>query len=55
MSETQATLKLIYAHRDRLTKQQILTLKGQVLSGDITGAIKGLARLLNSRADNARA
>lgn len=31
--------------RSRLTRQQILTLRGQALAGDIAGAEKGLARL----------
>lgn len=35
------------ACRDRLTKQQYRTLKGQILAGDGEGAMKGLRRLLN--------
>lgn len=34
------------ACRDRLTKQQYKTLKGQILAGDSEGAMKGLRRLL---------
>ena len=34
------------ACRDRLTKQQYKTLKGQILAGDSDGAMKGLRRLL---------
>lgn len=35
------------ASRDRLTKQQYKTLKGQILAGDSEGAMKGLRRLLS--------
>lgn len=34
------------ACRDRLTKQQYKTLKGQILAGDGDGAMKGLRRVL---------
>lgn len=34
------------ACRDRLTKQQYRTLKGQILAGDSDGAMKGLRKLL---------
>lgn len=34
------------ACRDRLTKQQYKTLKGQILAGDGDGAMKGLRKLL---------
>ena len=34
------------ACRDRLTKQQYKTLRGQVLAGDHIGAMKGLQKLL---------
>lgn len=34
------------ACRDRLTKQQYKTLKGQVLAGDGDGAMKGLRKIL---------
>lgn len=36
------------ACRDRLTKQQYKTLKGQILAGDSDGAMKGLRRLLSN-------
>ena len=32
-----------------LTKQQIKTLRGQALAGDLTGANKGLERMLTKR------
>ncbi len=36
------------ACRDRLTKQQYKTLKGQILAGDGDGAMKGLRRILSN-------
>jgi hypothetical protein len=36
------SFKLLNANKWRLTKQQYRTLKGQILSGDITGFKKGL-------------
>lgn len=36
------------ACRDRLTKQQYKTLKGQILAGDSEGAMRGLRRLLRN-------
>lgn len=36
------------ACKDRLTKQQYRTLKGQILAGDSDGAMKGLRRLLSN-------
>lgn len=36
----------IKACRDKLTKQQYKTLKGQVLAGDPDAALKGLRRIL---------
>lgn len=41
------TLKVL---RSRLSWQQYCTLKGQILSGDADGAMKGLMRLLRRRA-----
>ena len=34
------------ACRDRLTKQQYKTLKGQILAGDGDGAMRGLQKIL---------
>lgn len=36
----------------RLTKQQIKTLRGQALSGDLAGAQKGLERTVTKNAHN---
>ena len=45
-SQAKAFLDEVRSHRDILTTQEMRTLKGQALSGDINGAAKGLARLL---------
>lgn len=37
------------AHHHRLTRQQYQTLKGQILSGDAVGAMKGLDKILNRK------
>lgn len=37
----------IIKHRDRLTRQQIKTLHGQLKSGNVDGAYKGLRKLLS--------
>lgn len=40
-------LKLLKKYRKRLTRQQLLTLRGQILSGDIEGFKKGLKKVLH--------
>ena len=44
--DTQAALKRIRRYKPLLTTQQMRTLKGQVLSGDIEGAMRGLDKLI---------
>lgn len=39
----------LHHYYDVLTTQQLRTLRGQALSGDIAGARKGLERLLEER------
>ena len=39
-------MKMLKAHRNELTRQQLRTLKGQALAGDTDGAIKGLKKIL---------
>ena len=39
-------LMRLYLCAHRLTRQQLKTLRGQALAGDIAGAEKGLERLL---------
>ena len=40
-------LKLLKRYCNKLTKQQLLTLRGQVLNGDIEGFKKGLQKCLS--------
>ena len=37
-------------HKENLTRQQLLTLKGLAKSGNITGAYKGLKKILERKA-----
>lgn len=46
-------IKNLSKHRDKLTKQQLKTIRGQALAGDLTGARKGLNHLIN-RSENGR-
>lgn len=39
-------LKLLKKYRNKLTRQQLLTLRGQILNGDIEGFKKGLKKLV---------
>ena len=42
-------LKLLKKYRKRLTRQQLLTLRGQILSGDVEDFKKGLNKILRSK------
>lgn len=42
-------MKELKKHRHILSKQTILTLRGQAISGDVDGAKKGLITALNKR------
>lgn len=44
--DTPKAFRLLRMSRDKLTKQQTLTLKGQIAAGDIDGAMRGLEKLL---------
>ena len=44
-----AALRAIKANAGSLTRQQIKTLRGQALSGDADGALKGLERILRRK------
>lgn len=46
MNETELFVYSLKKYRQTLTKQQISTIKGQALSGDLEGAKKGLTKLL---------
>ena len=43
----QQALKFLKAYQPRLTKQQYKTIKGQIICGDVTGALKGLKKILS--------
>ena len=45
----QKAFKELKKHKNQLTKQQYRTIKGQLIAGDITGAMKGLKRVLNKK------
>lgn len=49
MMKKHIDLSFILAYKQYLNKQQISTLKGQVLSGNIDGAKRGLARILRRK------
>ncbi len=42
-------MKTLKANRRNLTRQQYRTIKGQAFAGDISGAEKGLYKLLERR------
>ena len=44
-------LMILRNTKNRLTKQQYKTLKGQIFAGDADGALKGLRNILQRRAD----
>lgn len=43
-------LQHLKAYRSKLPRQVVLTLRGQALSGDVDGAIRGLAQILKNKA-----
>ena len=42
-------LRHLKAYRTYLPRQAILTLRGQALSGDVDGAVRGLAHILKNK------
>ena len=42
-------MKLLKRNKEKLTRQQFSTIRGQAISGDIEGAKKGLDRVLKRR------
>ncbi len=46
--EVDCFIKKLKTQIEKLTKQQMHTLKGQALSGDLDGAKKGLNRLISN-------
>lgn len=49
MDERQKALRQLGRCRGELTRQQIKTLRGQILAGDSAGAISGLQTILNRK------
>ena len=45
MNEKKAALEILRTIRSRLTRQQTQTIRGQILSGEIDSAIRGMKRL----------
>jgi len=43
-------LRHLKAYRSKLPRQLVLTLRGQALSGDVEGVIRGLAQILKNKA-----
>lgn len=41
-----AAMKILKRYKNGLTKQQLLTIRGQIFAKDIEGAMKGLDRCL---------
>jgi len=39
-------LKVLKKYKKKLTRQQLLTLRGQIINGDIEGFKKGLKKLI---------
>lgn len=39
--------KLLKHYKYKLTRQQYLTIKGQIKKGDTDGALKGLSKIVN--------
>ena len=46
MNEKQAAMLELKRYRKYLTRQQVMAIKGQILHGEITAAMKGLDRIL---------
>lgn len=46
---TPEAMNHLKTHRKHLTKQQYSTIKGQILSGNIEGAIKGMNKLIRKK------
>ena len=50
MDEVSAAMMALKQRRKYMTRQQIRTIKGQILSGNIIGAMKGLDKILARQA-----
>lgn len=45
-------VKSLKTHQNKLSKQQMKTLRGQALSGDLEGAYKGLKKIMKRTVPN---
>ena len=52
MNDTNKFIINLKRYRHLLTKQQIKTIRGQAISGNVEGAIKGLQTALNKKQSN---
>lgn len=43
--ERSELLRQLKAFRDRMTRQEIKTIRGQILCGDLEGAVSGIERI----------
>ena len=51
-NDVRMALTAIKASKAALNRQQMLTLRGQVLAGDIIGAMRGLQRIVGGMNEN---
>lgn len=49
MDDIRAAMTMLKSRSKQLTKQQYNTIKGQILSGNINAAMKGIDRILAKR------
>ncbi|HIR57143.1 MAG TPA: hypothetical protein IAA54_05690 [Candidatus Gallacutalibacter pullicola] len=49
MDDTRKAMLKLKENRERLTRQEVRTLKGQILSGNTAAAMKGLDKILSRR------
>ena len=49
MSDVSNAMMVLKRNRKQLAKQEYMTIKGQILSGDVNGALIGLDRILRKR------
>lgn len=50
--QKQNALLLLGEHRSMLSRQQTRTIKGQILSGNIDGAMRGLDKVLKKKKED---
>lgn len=49
MDDLRAAMTMLKSYGDKLTKQEFRTIKGQILNGNITAAMKGLDKVLTRK------